>query len=240
MKREYIRLPLKRSTKTGETPTIPIDENDLDQWLDTDIMVGEIFINSVDDGVYIRSENGILEFMTSKGSGYGGFRTTNDTNPELGFKLIETGFRYLDGSPFVPYMTRVSTGVYRLDFTGAVNDGGVQLSLTDILIDVQTIESINTNATIEYEEAAQVNGGNYVTIHITDHNGVYKNSQMSIMSETIIQPNLIANFSVDDDTPISGTPVQFMDLSYGNPTSWLWDFGDGNTSTIQNPTHSYI
>ncbi len=33
--------------------------------------------------------------------------------------------------------------------------------------------------------------------------------------------------------------VAFMDLSTGNPTSWLWNFGNGNTSTLQNPTASY-
>lgn len=35
------------------------------------------------------------------------------------------------------------------------------------------------------------------------------------------------------------TIVTFTDLSYGNPSSWSWDFGDGNSSTIQNPTHTY-
>lgn len=33
--------------------------------------------------------------------------------------------------------------------------------------------------------------------------------------------------------------VSFSDLSSGTPTGWEWDFGDGNTSTLQNPTHTY-
>lgn len=31
----------------------------------------------------------------------------------------------------------------------------------------------------------------------------------------------------------------FTDQTVGNPTSYLWQFGDGNTSTVQNPTHTY-
>jgi len=33
--------------------------------------------------------------------------------------------------------------------------------------------------------------------------------------------------------------VQFTDYSTGNPTSYLWKFGDGTTSTEQNPNHIY-
>lgn len=36
-----------------------------------------------------------------------------------------------------------------------------------------------------------------------------------------------------------GTTVEFFDLSQHFPTSWLWDFGDGSTSTEQNPVHLY-
>ena len=43
-------------------------------------------------------------------------------------------------------------------------------------------------------------------------------------------------------TPTTGTApltVSFTDTSTGAPTSWLWDFGDGGTSTAQNPSNLY-
>ncbi len=41
----------------------------------------------------------------------------------------------------------------------------------------------------------------------------------------------------------SGAPpldVVFSDLSSQSPTGWLWDFGDGNSSSDQNPAHQYV
>lgn len=34
-------------------------------------------------------------------------------------------------------------------------------------------------------------------------------------------------------------PVTFVDVSFGNPVMWHWDFGDGFTSDAQNPVHFY-
>ena len=36
-----------------------------------------------------------------------------------------------------------------------------------------------------------------------------------------------------------GTRVSFTDTSAGGPNGWAWTFGDGATSNLQNPVHSY-
>jgi hypothetical protein len=45
----------------------------------------------------------------------------------------------------------------------------------------------------------------------------------------------VSSFTV---TPISATEFQFQNTSVG-ATAVLWDFGDGNTSIVSNPTHNY-
>lgn len=56
-----------------------------------------------------------------------------------------------------------------------------------------------------------------------------------------IVPTLVnAGFSFSP--ACQGVPIQFTDTSSvqnGTLGSWFWDFGDGNTSTAQNPTHTY-
>ncbi|MCX6296770.1 MAG: gliding motility-associated C-terminal domain-containing protein, partial [Bacteroidetes bacterium] len=41
------------------------------------------------------------------------------------------------------------------------------------------------------------------------------------------------------DTTSSGFTYNFADMSTGGATSWLWNFGDGSTSTTQNPSYTY-
>lgn len=54
-----------------------------------------------------------------------------------------------------------------------------------------------------------------------------------------ITVNMVADFSVQNGTGFANLQVQFIDTTLGNPTSWLWNFGDGGTSTEQNPVHIY-
>ena len=55
--------------------------------------------------------------------------------------------------------------------------------------------------------------------------------------ETAAPP--VTAFTASPTAGLAPLTVQFTDLSGGRPTSWHWDFGDGTSSTEQNPTHTY-
>lgn len=62
----------------------------------------------------------------------------------------------------------------------------------------------------------------------------------SIMQPITINPRPVANFTAPVRTKCEPPlTVNFQDLSTGGAVSWQWDFGDGNTSNLQNPAHTY-
>lgn len=79
-----------------------------------------------------------------------------------------------------------------------------------------------------------------------DSSSITKPDYITVTSSTV-KP--VANFySPEAEKVFNGTSnhgiyenevVSFFDNSTGLPTSWLWDFGDGNISTQKNPTHVY-
>ena len=53
-------------------------------------------------------------------------------------------------------------------------------------------------------------------------------------------PQVTANFTTITSTEGCGSLlVEFQDLSLGSPTTWYWDFGNGNTSSLENPSAVY-
>ncbi|MBU1628294.1 S8 family serine peptidase, partial [bacterium] len=56
---------------------------------------------------------------------------------------------------------------------------------------------------------------------------------------TFFNYDLIARFTSDVTTGSSPLAVQFIDYSTGTIDSWIWDFGDGASSTLPSPEHTY-
>jgi PKD repeat protein len=50
---------------------------------------------------------------------------------------------------------------------------------------------------------------------------------------------LSAAFTYAPSSPLLDQTVWFTNTSIGSPTSWQWNFGDGITSTLQHPTHTF-
>ncbi|MFT4538242.1 MAG: serine protease [Planctomycetota bacterium] len=80
--------------------------------------------------------------------------------------------------------------------------------------------------------------GSY-TVSLTVGDGTCSDSetQAGLIS---VSASPIADFSGSPTSGGAPLNVNFTDLTSGSPSSWLWDFGDGNSSTAQNPSHSYL
>lgn len=80
-----------------------------------------------------------------------------------------------------------------------------------------------------------------VTVETTTLNFVttHKDSRTCLVNgycQAVATPVASFNDQVDNCTKL----IQFYDNSINTPESWLWNFGDGNSSTIQNPSHIYL
>jgi PKD repeat protein len=78
------------------------------------------------------------------------------------------------------------------------------------------------------------------TVRLTATNASGSNFVERAVVVAVAKP--VASFTYTPPTGPAPLPVQFTDTSAttgGAPASWVWDFGDGTTSTQQNPTHTY-
>lgn len=90
---------------------------------------------------------------------------------------------------------------------------------------------------------------NYMDYSSDECQNLFSRGQVDIMRAMLEGPrggllwqNILAApdaaFSADITNALVNQAIQFTDLSTGS-ASWFWDFGDGTTSTEQNPIHTY-
>jgi uncharacterized protein (TIGR02145 family) len=78
----------------------------------------------------------------------------------------------------------------------------------------------------------------YVRAYATNSTGTAYGSQVQFTTETAGSAPEAA-FSANPTSGTAPLSVNFTDQSANNPTSWLWEFGDGTTSNERNPQKTY-
>ncbi len=77
-------------------------------------------------------------------------------------------------------------------------------------------------------------GGKYV-VEVSDQTGTCSAKDSLVIGT---KSPFVASITVPDSSIIF-QPVTFTDNTIGAFTSWQWTFGDGGTSKLENPTHTY-
>jgi PKD repeat protein len=97
-----------------------------------------------------------------------------------------------------------------------------------------------TNATGQNPTHTYMQAGKY-TVSLTATNAGGSNTSTKkdyiTVSGSVKPP--VANFYAKPTSGKAPLSVKFTDASYGFPTSWYWDFGDGSNSTERNPVYVY-
>jgi len=145
-----------------------------------------------------------------------------DFNPPIITNTIENIMVSVLPLPPVPLFSYEIDG-YEVSFTNQTTNDPTSLSW-DFGNDVT---SIATNPSITFEEKETY------TVCLTAENIIGENTYCEEITIVGLPPT--ANFNYTTDLP----QVFFNDTSSEDPIAWSWDFGDGSTSTEQNPTHAY-
>ncbi|OYT12530.1 MAG: hypothetical protein B6I18_00050 [Bacteroidetes bacterium 4572_112] len=67
----------------------------------------------------------------------------------------------------------------------------------------------------------------------------YNTSRSNTANNGIIPQSLSADFNADITSGVAPLTVNFQNTSLGSPENYIWYFGDGDTSSMENPLHTY-
>ncbi|MCY7411345.1 MAG: M4 family metallopeptidase [Chitinophagales bacterium] len=170
------------------------------------------------------------------------------TMPQSGTGVTQTscsGILYDSGGPSANYQDNTSSTL-TISPTGA---SAVQLSFTSFNMEpgydffyvydgASTASPLIATLTGNYIPSLIISSGPSITIKQTSDQGLTYSGYQINWNCSNASSIPVAAFKSDYTSTCSGI-INFTDQSLNVPTSWLWNFGDGTTSTLKNPSHTY-
>ena len=198
---------------------------------------GDFALNSGGGSVSITSPN-LTGWSYTPGQTY----TINVTVSKSGVQLFGLGFESLL-STGANAGTLVITNSVETHLLSANVSGS---SRTNVVQETDGGASSNSH-TFSFNWVAPSSGAGNLTFYAVgmacDNTGgtggdyVYTTTQI-VSEATVVNPP-VAGFTAVSTNICENGSITFTDQSTNSPTSWLWDFGDGQTSGVQNPSHTY-
>ncbi len=158
--------------------------------------------------------------------------TSNGVNPGCTYSvdsIIPVDRSYLADFSFAPTQICPGTPIQFVDESpGSADTWLWDFGDGDISADENPVHTYSTPAnlvvTLIISETSVIGGG-----PCTD----------TVSQNIIVLPDVVADFDLSAQQICQGTPVVFTDQTTGFPSDWRWDFDNGDTSTLQNPTYTY-
>jgi PKD repeat protein len=122
------------------------------------------------------------------------------------------------GEPLPDATVIFGTSIGRLDSSGAI---------------------VRTNAQGEARDRLRITAGELTTISSGSFQVSARSASVGGSANTTATITIRQRPRASFTFARTGLTVVFTDTSTGNPRTWLWDFGDGNSSEQQNPAHTY-
>lgn len=168
-------------------------------------------------------------------------RTITDVTADIQVLLGSIPSACLSTTPPPPVPAPVA------DFTAAPLTGAAPLTVqfTDNSLNTPTqwfwTFGDNSGSTLQNPSHTYTAAGSYdpalTVINASGQNTVSKFGYIVVSATPPTAPN--TSFTASPTSGNAPLTVAFTDTSTGTPTSWLWDFGDGVSSTTQSPVHIY-
>jgi PKD repeat protein len=166
------------------------------------------------------------------------FGTEITSNPQIS-NLTNFGVIGVSGLPVAFCIKKEYSKWFGLVINRNVNNTGtafnnalIKISFEDLCNGVPSNSEV-TNPTAQFLTSGTKNIN--LRVFDTDRN------QIAVYTDAVsILDAVVGDFSFSNQC--EGETVVFENLSQGNESgviSWAWDFGDGNTSNMRKPTHSY-
>jgi gliding motility-associated-like protein len=207
------------------------------------ISPGSLVVNLGNDTVLCATESVLLDaenpgalYLWTDGSTD---QTITVSSTGLYSVYVEQGFCNATDSVHIDFQTPLA------DFSASDYEGCApkDILFTDLSFSPTSIASWSWNfddggtSSLENPSHTFVTSGIYdVSLEITTAEGCL--SEIVKTVEITIYDQPVADFRFDPESPSFNESVTFEDLSI-NAAAWQWAFGDGGTSTNQNPTYTY-